>query len=187
MVGGINGETRLRSYMQLAELIPMLMVDDIESRSGRFSEVEKRRRQLALSLKKLHLLALKDPKIASVMRSIFSRSNDLDENFLKKTALPKQRTTGLKLAYEIETRNRQASEDQLFSSGHNARSPSPNQSVYVSSFLSGPPISVRMEGSVAVCTGRRSWSEEWAVLTGKFFAIPSPATSKHLRYTIYVQ
>lgn len=163
--------------MQLAEIIPLLMVDDAESRSGRFAENELRRRQLAISLKKVSLLSTTDTKIEVIWNSIFSQSNDLDEYFLKKIGPPRNRMNNIRLAYDTEqVHSRTNSEDHLFD--QNGRAPSPT----ITSFLSSTSTTIRMEGSVAVCTGRRSWSEEWAVLTGKYFAIPTPQTSKHLRY-----
>jgi hypothetical protein len=171
--------TRLRSYMQLAEYIPLLMMDDAESLCGRYSAIEIRRRQLALSLKKVSLLAQNDLKIESIWNTIFGQMNDLDDNFLKKIGHPKNRVHGTRVAYEIDPNTnlrRTNSDDYLFD--QNNRSSSPTISAFLSSSSSS---TIRMEGSVAVCTGRRSWSEEWAILTGKTFTIPSPQTAKHLR------
>lgn len=159
--------------MQLAQFIPLLMMDDAESRCGRFSETEIRRRQLAISLKKVSLLAQSDGKIESIWDSIFANPNDLDENFLRKVANPRNRTHGGRGIEDLSARTN--SEDHLFD--QSGRSPSPT----LHTFLSSSPLAVRMEGLVAVCTGRRSWSEEWAILTGKYFTIPNPQTAKHLR------
>jgi hypothetical protein len=181
MISQPHHPTRLRSYMQLAEYIPLLMMDDAESLCGRYSTTEIRRRQLAISLKKVSLLAHNDLKIETIWKTIFSQPNDLDENFLKRLGSSKHRTSvyGSRVTYELDqnhTSTRTNSEDYLFDQTNRSSSPT------ISSFLSSSSSStIRMEGSVAVCTGRRSWSEEWAILTGKTFTIPSPQTAKHLR------
>lgn len=158
--------------MQLAEYIPLLMMDDAESRCGRYSETELRRRQLAISLKKVSLLAQSDVKIENIWDSIFAQPNDLDENFLRKVGNPRNRTHGVRGLEDLPTRTN--SDDHLFDH-HRSHSPT------LSSFLSSSPLTIKMEGSVAICTGRRSWSEEWAILTGKYFTILNPQTAKHLR------
>jgi hypothetical protein len=181
-----NTPSRLRSYMQLAEYIPLLMMDDAESQCGRFSSTEIRRRQLSLSLKKVSLLSQNDHKIESIWNSLFTQANDLDENFLKKVGAPKHRMNSSRFSsYETfdygstntaMTMNRYNSDDHLFDQTNRSSSPT-----LTSLLSSSSSTSIRMEGSVAVCTGRRSWSEEWAILTGQYFSIPNPQTSKHLR------
>jgi hypothetical protein len=99
-----NSPSRLRSYMQLAEYIPLLLMDDAESQCGRFSSTEIRRRQLALSLKKVSLLSQHDHKIESVWNSIFAKANDLDENFLKKVGTPKHRMAGAAVLDTLPTK-----------------------------------------------------------------------------------
>lgn len=180
-----NSPSRLRSYMQLAEHIPLLMMDDAESQCGRFSSTEIRRRQLALSLKKVSLLSQNDYKIESIWNSLFAQANDLDENFLKKVGTPRNRVHATKISSYDTTdygtsMTRTNSEDHLFDQTNRSSSPT-----YTSFMPLSSSSTIRMEGSVAVCTGRRSWSEEWAVLTGQYFSIPTSRTSKHLRLSSY--
>lgn len=201
MVGGQGNKTRLRSYMQLAAVMPLIMMSDFEC-GPRFAPSENRRRQIAISLKKMFIVGKNDAKVAGVLKSIFALSNDLDQNFLKRVGQPGNRmykqsdhdkTEPQPVLEALE--RRQSSTDGLvddeavatLSLSMRGASPTPPvQSIYsLSAFSSsapGTPVSgVRMEGSVAFCTGRRSWSEEWAVLTTHNFTISSSLTTKHHR------
>lgn len=196
VVGGRDGyKTRLRSYMQLAAVIPLLMVNDFEC-GPRLAPNEIRRRQLALSLKRTFLVSKDEPKVAALLKSIFALPNDLDQNFLKRTGHPANRmyknldSEAPEALAAIEKRPSGGSTDQMdmttLSLSIRGASPTPPvQSIYSLSAFSTPmplPSSgMRMEGSVAVCTGRRSWSEEWAVLNTHTFSLTSSLTSKHHR------
>jgi hypothetical protein len=195
VVGGRDGyKTRLRSYMQLAAVIPLLMVNDIEC-GPRLTPNEIRRRQLALSLKRTFVLSKDEPKVAALLKSIFALPNDLDQNFLKRMGQPSNRMfkhieEGAEASMQAEKRPSEGATDDIdmttLSLSIRGASPTPPvQSIYsLSTFsapLPAPPSGVRMEGSVAVCTGRRSWSEEWAVLSTHTFSLTSSLTSKHHR------
>lgn len=184
--------------MQLAAVIPLLMVNDFEC-GPRLATAEIRRRQLALSLKRMTLIGKDDPKVASLLKSVFALPNDLDQNFLKRTGQPSNRMykhpeLDSASTSQMNASNALAGLDPISDTDLNTLSISvrgssptpPVQSIYslptfTSTAPSIPVSGVRMEGSVAVCTGRRSWSEEWAVLTAQNFTITSALTSKHHR------
>eukprot|EP00602_Paraphysomonas_sp_CaronLab_P012907 CAMPEP_0185039814 /NCGR_PEP_ID=MMETSP1103-20130426/37115_1 /TAXON_ID=36769 /ORGANISM="Paraphysomonas bandaiensis, Strain Caron Lab Isolate" /LENGTH=1342 /DNA_ID=CAMNT_0027578857 /DNA_START=175 /DNA_END=4203 /DNA_ORIENTATION=- len=198
--GSAGKVVRLRSYMQLASVVPLLMLGDVEHSTTRLAPSELRRRQLALSLKKMLALSASDPKVAAVLGAIFSRPNELDNNFLRKAGAPRNRIprSTNSLDGSVDGVSLQMNDHSVSSTDAgekvsvdvSARSVSPVQQMPVQSIYASPHLSstgstssvgVRMEGSVAVCTGRRSWSEEWAVLSSNHFSIPSPHMPKHLR------
>jgi hypothetical protein len=136
------GEARLRSYMQLASSLPLLMLDD-GNYSPRLSESEKRRIQLVMSLKRLELMSKTNSKLQIALNSMFHTNNDLDDNFLRD-----------------HSNDRKTFQERL----GNKRN------------------SILYESAVAICTGRRSWSEETLVLTETTLKIYNPQCPKHLRY-----
>ena len=205
--------TRLRSFMQLAAVLPMQMMTE-DGSEKRLPEVEIRRRQIARSLQKIEIKSHNNPKLVQILKGIFAENNDLDLYFLKKSALSIAASSGKSpvpfedtpadirssrslwspsnleealdnfssLAMQGGARNSLLLASKHHSTGTSGGDgPDAHRNRSSSSSFAHDMKAVRMEGAVAVCTGRRSWSEEWAVLNGRYFEIFMPQMAKHLR------
>ena len=201
MVTAPGHPIRLRSYMQLAAVIPMIMMAE-DGSEKRLPESELRRRQIAKSMKRVEKQSHSNSKVAQILKKLLADENELDHYFLKKSA-----AAALKSGASPEDRADIRSRRSLFSPSNldsaldNFSSSIATQSgnrnsirftalrdttnnVNSTDTLSSFSVDmkgVRMEGAVAVCTGRRSWSEEWAVLNGRYFEIFMPQMPSHLR------
>ena len=185
---------RLRSYMQVAEHIPMLMMPE-DGSEGRLSEMELRRRQIATSIKTFMLRCnnQNSQKASNALHSLFKVKTELDDFFLRKTSphSNERNVSNNELPAEVvPIRNRHSLSSidapSLFTSMpsgaiNQRKSSSETSSQKVSIEIARSLRAVRMEGAVAVCTGRRSWSEEWMVLNGQFLEIFEPQAAGHLR------
>ena len=196
MVSVPGHPTRLRSYMQLANVIPMMMMKE-DGSEKRLPHAEQRRRQIMVSLRKMDLRSRSNPKVSQLLQKLFAEENELDNFFLKKSAQSSAKDTTSQDTIAIGGERSVFSQSKYDGLLDNFTSAAPLQNVAnrrysISSYfresnVSSPSMftndlkAVRMEGAVAVCTGRRSWSEEWAVLNGRYLEIFMPQMPKHLQ------
>ena len=120
----------------------------------RISLREKRRRQLALSIKRLMTVAASYRSAWTLLSSLLLSSNELDHTFLSTDTKKVPRRPLAILKQEI-SRSLSSRKD------------------------------VRVEGHVCICTGRRSWIEEWAEVSSSGFVIPQPQSDRHQRCAHY--
>lgn len=132
--------------MQISSVIPLVPDKDIKF-PPRTSSREHRRRQLAVSIKRLMSVASQLASAWALFSSLLLSSNELDQTFLN-NEMKRTPRLPIKIIKQEITRNLASKND------------------------------VSMRGHVCLCTGRRSWVEEWAEVSAKGFSVPQPQCDK---------